>query len=163
MKLHGRFTATVVFILLIVGIGSAYFGFRLSAEFSSRSKCVQNMLYISGGKGSRGLESRLRRGQRVPLADILSLFPDSGSKLKCPAGGTYDPGIFTGAKDIGGVAFATACTFHGSLANYEFDLRPARPPNPYFTLSFACFVIASLMALAYFATGRKIRMRQASD
>ena len=160
MKLHGRFTAMIVLILVTCGIGSGWLGFRIRDEFNSRIICVNNLRMLSGAMGSFGMENKLSRGQRVSVQQLSQYFKDGGKWLRCPANGTYDPGLFTGGKDIGGYIYAPTCSVHGSLAAYGSNWNPAQHPNPYFTLSTACFVIASLMALAYFATRRKMRRQR---
>ena len=88
----------------------------------------------------------------------------SGSSIKhmrrtplCPARGVYDPGLFTGGKDLRDDRDAPRCSVHGSLAVLEFSSISAFPDtHHYFAASTACFVIALLLILRCVATARRI-------
>lgn len=106
--------------------------------------CRNHLTQIAGAKGSHGLENRLARGARVAPTDLSPYLKDGWKGLRCPAGGLYEPGLFTGDKETGDVHAAPTCTVHGSLAALEASAdRHWLLPQEREALALGCFLLAA--------------------
>jgi hypothetical protein len=150
MKIYGRFVVFVAALLVLCSVVSLVRGLRIQ----QRSVCSNNLLQIAAAKGSIGLENQLSRGERVSAQAFAGYLKGGWDGLRCPAGGQYDPGLFTGDKGTGEADHAPACSVHGSLVTLEFV-----NPNYYFVFSAVFLGVAVIIALAYFV-GRGRAKRQ---
>lgn len=113
MKITAR-AATLGITGLLVVAGAS---FTLGQREKRLVTCRNAMAQIAGAKGSHGLEHRLAPGTRVSSQAISPLLTSGWEGLRCPSGGQYDPGRFTGDKETGDVRHAPSCSLHGSLAD----------------------------------------------
>lgn len=155
MKIRRSFTFLTLIILIACGAGS----FARGHYLRELRYCIANMKQICAAKGSYGLENKLPVGQDVFLDRIAG---SSSKQIRrtplCPARGIYEPGLFTGGKDLRDARDAPRCSVHGSLAVFESSSISAFPdPDPYFAVSAVCFVSAALLILRYAATAGKNR------
>lgn len=134
---------------VLVVLGTAIFA---NTQREARvAACRNHLTQIAVAKGSHGLENRLARGTRVAPANISPYLKDGWNGIRCPAGGLYDPGLFTGDKETGGVPEAPACTVHGSLATLESNSKHHRLlPQEQNALAIGCFLLAAGVGFLYF-------------
>ena len=145
MRIRVSFAAAIATLLVPCGIVSLATGFH----FAHLRACADNMRMIASAKGSYGLERKLAPGDRVVPRMISPLLKGGWQALRCPSGGQYEPGLFTGGKEIGDAQHAPACSVHGSLERLESASRGFfAVPRPYFVLSIACIVLAAFVVLA---------------
>ena len=151
----------------IAWVGAAVFmviGVAIFANARSEARvaaCRNHLTQIAGAKGSHGLENRLARGTRVAPTNISPYLKDGWNGLRCPAGGLYDPGLFTGDKETGDVPEAPACTVHGSLATLESNLKQHwLLPREQNALAIGCFLLAAGAGFLYVRD--RIRAQRAS-
>jgi hypothetical protein len=145
MRIRVSFAAGVATLLVLCGIVSLAIGFH----FAHLRACADNMRMIASAKGSYGLEHKLAPGDRVVPGMISPLLKGGWQGLRCPSGGQYEPGLFTGGKESGDAQHAPACSVHGSLERLESASRGFfAVPRPYFVLSIACIVLAAFVVLA---------------
>ncbi len=119
MKMTARTAALAIAGLLLAGGAT----FILGQRDQRLVTCRNAMSHIAGAKGSHGLEHRLAPGIRVSSQAISPLLARGWEGLRCPSGGQYDPGRFTGDKGTGDVRHAPSCSVHGSLATLEAEVR----------------------------------------
>lgn len=157
MRIRGAFTALTATVLLLCGAGSVARGLRCK----DLNTCGNNMRMIASAKGSFGLENKLTRGEQVSPQQISELLKSGWDGQRCPAGGHYGPGLFTGGKDVGDAMHAPDCSIHGSLAVFESAANTHfTDAKPYFAVATACFVLAILIVLAYLLAGGRTRSQQ---
>jgi hypothetical protein len=146
MRIKGSFVAGVGTLLALCGIVSLATGFHLA----HLQVCANNMRMIAGAKGSYGLERKLSPGDGVVPGMISPFLKGRWEALRCPSGGQYEAGLFTGGGEIGDAQHAPGCSVHGSLAQLEPASRGFfAVPRPYFVLSIVCSVLASSVVLGY--------------
>jgi hypothetical protein len=152
MRIKGSFAAGGAALLVLCGIVSLASGFH----FTQLQTCTNNLRSIASAKGSYGLENKLPPGDRVAPGKISPLLIRGWQALRCPSGGQYEPGLFTGDKDHGDVRHAPACSVHGSLARLDSASRGFfAVPRPYFVLSLACIGLAAFAVLGYQVGSRR--------
>jgi len=144
LRIKGSFAAGLATVLMLGSAASLVGGFHLE----HRLACTNHLRMIACAKGSYGLESKLPRDERVLLGMISPLLKGGGQALRCPSGGQYDPGLFTGDKETGDARQAPACSVHGSLDKLEAASNGFfAVPRPYFDVSAACLGLAGFVGL----------------
>lgn len=154
MKIAVNFAARVAALLVLCAIVSAASGWH----FSRLQSCANNLHQIAGAKGSHGLESKLDPGSRITPEDISPFLIGGWQALRCPSGGQYEPGRFTGDKETGDAQHAPACSVHGSLERLDAASRGFfADPRSYFVISIACIALGALVVLACLVGNNKLR------
>ncbi len=138
----------LVSAVVLVATGSAIL---VSAWRQARVAACRNQLaQIAGAKGSHGLEHRLARGAPVRSEDVSPFLKNGWEGLRCPSGGQYTPGRFTGDKDTGEERFAPSCSVHGSLATLETSpRRHTLAPQELHAVAAGCFLLAAGVGFLY--------------
>lgn len=146
MRMTGWMALAGITVLLGVGTWS----FQKGLQQARRTTCANHLAQIAGAKGSHGLENRLAPGTPVSPADLSRLLKSGWDGLRCPSGGRYEPGLFTGDKETGDAKHAPSCSVHGSLAVLETTgRRPWIFPEEFSAGAVACCVLAAGVAILY--------------